>query len=282
MKELKYHQQGEAHEPHRNFWLHDCHLHSLNTYHLTRFRRVVWTERGRHHLLTEAQRVSQPFEPGRFRPLYRISHKEAFSEEFVDKTAHFVKTHPLLAGTTLNVRFSGTEGFSIALTRSGMPRLQQNFPLFFEFLEKTTPDRCNAFFINPLCIAEGAHVAPHVDRSLNSWTRPELPPFPVKVSVLYLDVAEDLEGGNLLIYPPLMAFHSKPRIVPQTGLFFEFRGDLRHEVAAVVKSSRPRISLVVEHYDMPAYLLRKIPEFYVKSSREFDSFMEEALSISTV
>ena len=218
------------------------------------------------------------FEPGRFRPLYNID-DSYFDPAFVQETAEFVKKSPLLAGTTLNVRFTGTEGFSIALTRSGLPRLKKSFPLFHDFLEKTTPDRANAFFINPLCIAEGAHVAPHVDRSLNTWTRPELPPFPIKVSVLYLDVAEDLEGGTLLLYPPLMAFHRKPKITPRTGLFFEFRGDLRHEVAAVARSSRPRISLVMEHYEMPPYLLRKIPEFFVKSSREFDSFLEEALNL---
>lgn len=217
-----------------------------------------------------------PFQPGRFRPLYQICH-DSFDSEFVNDTAQFVKTHPLLSGTTLNARFSGTEGFSIALTRSGLPRLEQSFPLFHQFLETTTPDRCNAFFINPLCIAKGAHVAPHVDRSLNSWTRPELPPFPVKVSVLYLDVPPDLEGGSLVLYPPLSALHRKPTITPKTGLLFEFRGDLRHEVAAVIQAQTPRVSLVMEHYEMPAYLLRKIPEFFVKSSREFDSFMEEAI-----
>lgn len=220
--------------------------------------------------------MTKPFEPGRFRPLYNID-PEHFEPDYVKKTAQSVKNSPLLAGTTLNVRFTGTEGYSIALTRSGLPRLKQSFPLFHEFLERTTPDRANAFFINPLCIAEGAHVAPHVDRSLNTWTRPELPPFPIKVSVLYLDVADDLEGGTLLLYPPLMAFHKKPRITPKTGLLFEFRGDLRHEVAAVTRSSRPRVSLVTEHYEMPPYLLRKIPEFFVKSSREFDSFLEEAM-----
>ena len=163
------------------------------------------------------------------------------------------------------------------MTRSGLPRLKQSFPLFHDFLEATTPDRCNAFFFNPLCIARGAHVSPHVDRSLNTWTRPELPPFPVKVSVLYLDVAENLQGGDLLLYPPLLSLSRKPKITPQTGLLFEFRGDLRHEVAAVIQSDRPRVSLVMEHYDMPSYLLRKIPEFYVKSSREFDSFLEDAM-----
>lgn len=193
------------------------------------------------------------------------------------ETSESVKKSPLLSQTTLNTRFSGTEGFSIAMTRSGLPRLKQSFPRFYEFLESVAPDRCNAFFINPLCIAEGAHVAPHIDRSLNTWTRPELPPFPVKVSVLYLDVSEDLEGGTLLLYPPLWALHSKPSIIPKTGLLFEFRGDLRHEVAAVTRSTRPRISLVMESYEMPPYLLRKIPEFLVKSSRDFDSFLEEAV-----
>lgn len=53
---------------------------------------------------------------------------------------------------------------------------------------------------------------------------------------------------------------------------------MRHEVAAVEKSSRARVSLVMEHYEMPPYLLRKIPEFFVKSSRDFASIMEEAMS----
>lgn len=224
-------------------------------------------------------RVSRPFEPGRFRSLYRIS-DSVFSSDFVAGAAESVKKSPLLSQTTLNTRFSGTEGFSIAMTRSGLPRLKRSFPYFYEYLETVTPDRCNAFFINPLCIAEGAHVAPHVDRSLNTWTRPEYPPFPVKVSVLYLDVASDLEGGTLLLYPPLLTLHSKPSITPKTGRLFEFRGDLRHEVAAVTKSSRPRISLVMESYEMEPYLLRKIPEFFVKSSREFDSFLEEAVGSS--
>ena len=47
----------------------------------------------------------------------------------------------------------------------------------------------------------------------------------------------------------------------------------------MTRSSRPRISLVMEHYEMPPYLLRKIPEFFVKSSREFDSFLEEAINL---
>lgn len=190
-----------------------------------------------------------------------------------------MRQHPLLAGTTLNARFSGTQGFSIALTRSGFARLEKNFHPFYEYMEKVTPDRCNAFFINPLVIAEGSHVAPHIDRSLSSWCRPDLPPYPLKVSVLYLDVPDDLKGGRLLLHPPAWTLHPKPTVIPKTGRLFEFRGDLRHEVAEVTQAQTPRISLVMEQYELPPYLLRKIPDFYVRSTRTFDSFMEEALTV---
>lgn len=225
--------------------------------------------------------METPFEPGRWRPLYRAD-SGLFEESFLQQAAEFVRQHELLAGTTLNARFAGTQGFSIALTRSGLPRLEKTFPPFHRYLERVAPDRCNAFFLNPLVIAEGSSVAPHIDRSLGPWCRPDTAPYPVKVSVLYLDVPDDLEGGRLLLHPPLWTLHSRPAIVPRTGLLFEFRGDLRHEVAAVTRAQTPRVSLVMEHYDLPPHLLRKIPEFHVRSSRPFDSFMEEALSAESV
>ncbi len=165
------------------------------------------------------------------------------------------------------------------MTRSGLPRLQKNFPLFHEYLERVILDECNAFFMNPLVIASGSHVAPHIDRSLSSWTRPELPPYPVKVSVLYLEVPEDLKGGSLRLYPPVWTLRSKPEIVPETGLLFEFRGDLRHEVREITQAITPRVSLVMEHYRLPPEILRKIPDFYVRSTRTFDSFLEEAMTV---
>jgi hypothetical protein len=222
--------------------------------------------------------MTKPFEPGRWRPLFRAE-QDVFEQDFVKDTAAFVRSHPLLAGTTLNARFSGTQGFSIALTRSGFARLEKNFPPFHRYVEKVTPDRCNAFFINPLVIAEGSHVAPHIDRSLGPWCRPDLPPYPVKVSVLYLEVPDDLVGGRLLLHPPFWSLLAKPEIVPKTGLLFEFRGDLRHEVAEVTQAHTPRISLVMEQYELPPYLLRKIPDFHVRSKRTFESFMEEALTV---
>lgn len=200
-----------------------------------------------------------------------------FSEDYLSRAADFVKNHELLSGTTLNTRFYGTEGFTISFTRAGFARLKKSFPVFHEYVETVAPDRANAFFINPLIIASGAHVGAHVDRSLRSWTHPEIPPCPIKVSVLYLEVPDDLEGGSLLLYPPLWTLQRRPRIFPKTGLLFEFRGDLRHEVAEVKKASTPRISLVMEQYELPPYLLRSIPDMYVRSSREFSSFMDEAL-----
>ncbi len=222
--------------------------------------------------------MEKPFEPGIWRPLFRAD-DDVFGQEYLQAASRFVKDHPLLAGTTLNSRFSGTQGFSIAMTRSGFPRLQKSFPLFYEYVEKVSPDRCNAFFINPLVIAEGSYVGPHIDRSLSSWTRPELPPYPVKVSVLYLDVPDDLKGGSLLLHPPVWTLTSKPTITPQTGRLFEFRGNLRHEVAEVKQAKTPRVSLVMENYELPAELLRKIPDFYVRSTRTFDSFLDDAMTV---
>lgn len=220
--------------------------------------------------------MEKPFEPGRWRSIFH-TREGLFEPATLGTAATFVREHPLLAGTTLNARFSGTLGFSIALTRSGFPRLEKNFPFFFRYVESVAPDRCNAFFINPLVIAEGSHVAPHIDRSLGSWCRPDVAPYPLKVSVLYLEVPDDLQGGRLLLHPPAWTFRSKPEIVPRTGLLFEFRGDLKHEVAAVTQARYPRISLVMEHYELPPYLLRKIPDFFVRSKRTFDSFMDDAL-----
>ena len=222
--------------------------------------------------------MSKPFVPGLWRSLYRAD-SGAFDAEYLKRSAGFVKQHPLLAGSTLNARFSGTQGFSISMTRSGLPRLKQNFPLFYEYLERVALDDCNAFFMNPLVIASGSHVAPHIDRSLSSWTRPELPPYPLKVSVLYLEVPSDLDGGSLRLYPPVWTLRSKPEIVPETGLLFEFRGNLRHEVREITRAESPRISLVMEHYKLTPETLRKIPDFYVRSTRPFDSFMDEALTL---
>jgi hypothetical protein len=222
--------------------------------------------------------VETPFEPGRWRPLFRAD-AGLFEPDYLESSARFVKGHELLAGTTLNAGFSGTQGFSIALKRSGLARLEKSFGPFHRFLERVAPDRCNAFFINPLVISEGSQVAPHIDRSLGPWTRPDECPFPIKVSVLYLEVPEDLRGGRLLLHPPVWSLHSKPAVVPRTGLLFEFRGDLRHEVAEVEQARTPRVSLVMESYRLPPYLLRKVPDFYARSTRSFDSFMEEALSV---
>lgn len=221
-----------------------------------------------------------PWEPGRLFCIYHCD-EHPFDENFLTRCAAFIRNHPLLAETTLNSGFTGTQGFSLALTRGGLPRLNDGFPLFGAYLEHVAPDRCNAFFLNPLVIAQGQAVAAHIDRSLGPWTRPDDCPFPVKVSVLYLDVPKDLKGGGLKIHRPrwhLLA--SQAMFTPKLGQLVEFRGDLRHEVSAVTQASTPRISLVLEHYDLPPSLIAKIPDFYARSTRSFDSFLSDALDSS--
>ena len=85
----------------------------------------------------------------------------------------------------------------------------------------------------------------HYDSTLGTW--------PVGVNVLYVDIPEDMEGGELELYST--AVHKyvpgrKPlqRVRPQVGMLCRFRGDMFHKVNSMKRGSRPRISLVLEEY----------------------------------
>lgn len=219
----------------------------------------------------------KPWQPKRWSSFYNIE-EDTFPQEYIEQTASFIRDHPLLATTTLNSKFTGTQGFSIAFTRSGFARLDKSFPLFSTYIERVALDCCNAFFLNPLVIAQGSAVDIHIDRSLGPWTRPEECPFPIKVSVLYIDLPQDLLGGDLSLHLPFWALGTRSNFTPKKGRLFEFRGDLRHQVSEVKKASAPRISLVLESYSMPVHLLEKLPQLYTRSTRSFDSFLEDALT----
>ncbi len=210
---------------------------------------------------------------GFFRPYVKA--ERAFSPEWLETVRQAVVSSPLLASSTLNARFTGTLGFSIAFRREGLDKMSHHFPAFGPYLEAVLHPRGNAFFLNPLVIHHGHHVAPHIDRSLKSWTVPDIPPFPLKVSVLYVDVPEDLQGGELVLH----RLGPVTTVVPAPNLLVQFHGKLRHEVKAVTSElkDRPRISLVCEHYRLPPELLERVPDFFVRTKRKFDDFLAQEL-----
>lgn len=215
-----------------------------------------------------------------FKP-YHVT-KEAFDREWVDGLRDSILQSPLLCQTTLNSRFAGTLGFSIAFRRSGLGKIEKNFPHFKTYLEAVMHPKGNAFFLNPLVVNKGGRVAPHVDRSLRGWTAPETPPYPLKVSVLYVSVPQPFLGGELILYRrrPLL------KLQPQTNLLFQFQGKLRHEITEVTQAGadpehpQPRVSLVCEHYRLPDSLLKRVPDFFLRSKRPFEDFLSQALEES--
>lgn len=212
-----------------------------------------------------------------FRPFRQF--EEAYPADWLAELRQKLMANPLLSASTLNARFAGTLGFSVAFRREGLEQVEAHFPEFSLYLRDVLHPRGNAFFLNPLVIYEGGHVAPHVDRSLKSWTVPDMPPYPLKVSVLYVDVPSGLAGGQLILhrYRPLAT------IQPKTNLLFQFQGKLRHEVTEVDRREikDPRISLVCEHYRLPPEQLERVPVFHVRTKRPFEDFLNTALGGQT-
>lgn len=186
---------------------------------------------------------------------------------------------PWLAGTTLNMRFASTWGFSVAFRRAGLAQVRKTFPEFVPYLNLILESKHNAFFLNPLVIFRGGQVMPHIDCSLRSYTMPLEPPYPGKVSVFYAQVPPGLEGGELLL---TAASRLKGKVTPANNLLVEFDGELMHQVTPFVGSpeadlERSRISLVCECYALSDALLARIPDFHLESSRQFEDFLDLAL-----
>ncbi|HEY3999142.1 MAG TPA: hypothetical protein VGO93_09775, partial [Candidatus Xenobia bacterium] len=182
---------------------------------------------------------------------------------------------PYLDVNPLNYRFSDTRGFSVVLTRAGVPRLERQFAAFVPFLRRVLQAEANAWYLNPLLVGAGASVERHCDLSLRSYTRPFNPPFPYRVDVLYVDVPADMQGGHL-------AWFGKNgvrlgSVQPSSNLLVTFDGRLAHEVEPVQESSGERVSLVLEQYRLPWYFRRRIPTYRIQSAVRFERFMEEAM-----
>jgi hypothetical protein len=202
---------------------------------------------------------------GRFRHYRR--HSAALEPAALAALRQAILESPLMAASNLNHRFAGTYGFSLAFRREHLPEVLTQFPTLGPFLERAMRPECNAFFLNPLLVTDGAGVSPHVDLSLAS-TIPGVRT-PRYVSVLYLEVPPGLEGGELKLYE---GPRHKATVTPREGSLVTFRGDMRHEVAPV-RAGAPgiyeaRLSLVVEQYQLTDVQLTHLPELRVGTRRE--------------
>lgn len=143
--------------------------------------------------------------------------------------------------------------------RSQLGEVERRFPFFKPYLDRALLPSCNAFYLNPLLLQEGSRVDPHIDRSLRSYCKTIEPP--MVVSVLYVQVPSNLQGGELMLHS-----HKQQvgQIKPQVNTLLYFQGDLTHSVNAV-KTAGTRLSLVCEQYSLSESELQDIPAFTVES-----------------
>ncbi|WP_164929521.1 2OG-Fe(II) oxygenase [Gloeobacter violaceus] len=189
---------------------------------------------------------------------YRLQPR-AFSPVYLTDLAGQILASPYLAINNLNRDFVATRGFSVVFTRAGLATVRRRFPFFGSYLDLALVEECNAFYLNPLLLEENSRVDPHIDRSLRSYCKTIEPPF--AVSVLYVQVPTDLEGGELVLS---RARRPVGRIRPEINLLVHFQGDLTHAVERMRVCGR-RLSLVCEQYQLDEEQLAQIPEFVIES-----------------
>ncbi|MBD2595949.1 2OG-Fe(II) oxygenase [Nostoc spongiaeforme FACHB-130] len=190
---------------------------------------------------------------------YYQQQPNAFPSDYLNNLWGEIHACPYFAVNNLNRDFVGTKGFSVVFRRSHISTVEQKFPYFKLYLDLALQANCNAFYLNPLLLKEGSRVDPHIDRSLRSYCKTVEPPN--FVSVLYVRVPENMEGGELVLKS-----HKRQlgQIKPQMNTLLYFQGDLTHSVNAV-KTPGSRLSLVCEQYTLSDAELVEIPEFTVES-----------------
>ena len=166
-----------------------------------------------------------------------------------------------LAVNNLNRDFVSTRGYSVVFRRTALEKVLSRFPYFKNYIDLALDPDCNAFYLNPLILTNNSRVDPHIDRSLRSYLKTIDPP--ALVSVLYVLVPENMEGGELVI-----ANHKKKLgdYKPVENSLLLFQGHLTHSVNPV-KASGNRISLVCEQYLLNDEEMEQVPEFTIESRK---------------
>lgn len=190
---------------------------------------------------------------------YYSQHPDAFPITYLNDLRGEILGCRYLAINNLNRDFVGTKGFSVVFQRSELAEVERQFPFFKPYLDRALDPSCNAFYLNPLLLKEGSRVDPHIDRSLRSYCKTVEPP--MVVSVLYVHVPPNLQGGELVLRRNKQQVG---QIKPAVNTLLYFQGDLTHSVNAV-KTKDTRLSLVCEQYSLSESELHDIPPFTVES-----------------
>lgn len=202
---------------------------------------------------------------------YYRQQSNLFTEIYLHDLWGEIQASPYFAVNNLNRDFVGTKGFSVVFQHVGLAKVEESFPFFKSYLDLALQPNCNAFHLNPLQLKEGSRVDPHIDRSLRSYCKTIEPP--AFVSVLYVNVPENMEGGELVLS---CNKRRVGQIKPQRNNLVFFQGDLTHSVNAV-KTPGNRLSLVCEQYSLDDEELEQIPIFTIESRAVKSSMRKKKL-----
>lgn len=190
---------------------------------------------------------------------YYSLRENAFSLNYLRSLERQIVASTYLGNSQLNNFFAGSKGFSVLFHNSEINRVVQKFPFFKTYIDTALSSKYNVFYLNPLVLEAGGVVKPHVDCSLSDYFQSRT--IPKVVSVLYVKVPSDLQGGELILARKEGRIGA---IKPQENTLLYFMGSLNHSVSKVI-TSQTRISLVCEQYALGETQLQKIPKFKIES-----------------
>lgn len=190
---------------------------------------------------------------------YYALRSQAFASSYLKYLEQEIITSPYLAESKLSQHFAGTKGFSLVFQRSQIEIVNQQFPFLQSYLQTALIPQCNVFYLNPLVIPAQGCVEPHIDCSIAEYCHQTV--IPKMVSVLYVRVPSDMEGGELIL---TRQRNQVGKIKPQQNTLLYFHGSLTHSVNQV-KTSQSRISLVCEQYVCDLTRYQQIPQFKIES-----------------
>ena len=173
--------------------------------------------------------------------------------------AQKILVSPYLATSQLSESFASTQGFSVIFRKEGIPTVVEHFPELSTYLKAALKSLCNALYLNILILTEGSCVTEHIDCNICEYFQELVSP--CLVSVLYVQVPENMRGGQLVLSSDSQEIAT---IQPQENMLLHFLGHLTHRVQ-FIQNSQPRISIVCEQYNLKEEWLVHIPNFAIKS-----------------
>lgn len=198
--------------------------------------------------------------------------ENTLASEHLEELLNSVLRSPYLAESDLNEGFSTTKGFSLMFRRDKLERAKTLMPELEPYFDSVLKPNANAFFLNPLVIHGGGAVGAHADKTLSSYI--DDAPYPFCVSVLYLSLPTPRTGGDIVFHRSF----GRRKVVPKDNLLLEFPGWLKHEVTALSsKSSNPRVSLVMEQYELTPQQLESLQPWHLDTTQSFEFFLSEAM-----